>query len=293
MSLRSKIITWLLFALDVRQRVKKMASAPPRGTHAYAAHKFSPKLHVVTGEVAGCAYATVSPSDDPKPQPHIFFLHGGGYIFEASALHRKVAEYWVRKHGIRVTCMTYPLAPEHTCSTALSVTQQAYKALHAAYPEDTWTVAGDSAGGGLALALAQQMRGQNEPARPTRLVLVSPWLDIGLTHPDMLSLQPMDPLLDIDTLRERGRWYAGALPLNAPEVSPQFGGMDQLGDVMLLAGGAEIFLPDCLQLRDKLTAACGSRVHWTLHPEMLHDWILLPIPEARQTLDAVAAFVKN
>lgn len=89
---------------------------------------------------------------------HVFYLHGGGYALEASPFHKKIQAYFVSKYGLKVSAFDYPLAPEHTAEVTLRETLKAFQRLVFLYPDDQFYLFGDSAGGGLALSLAQHLR---------------------------------------------------------------------------------------------------------------------------------------
>lgn len=114
-----------------------------------------------------------------------------------------------------------------------------------------WT--GDSAGGGLALATAMRLRDEGL-APPRHLVLFAPWLDVGLTNPGVAGLIARDPMLEVVGLRYSGRLWAGALPLDSPQVSPGGGDPRGLPPTAVVVGARDVFLADC---RDFAARAAG------------------------------------
>ena len=293
MSFQALLLRWALVVGRSHRVVARLMQQPPRNVQAVHPKHFGPGIDVQANGVPDCPCWTLRPAGTSAPGPHVLFLHGGGYMMEAMPPHRKAIEHWIRHHGLTVTFADYPLAPEHTCVQTLAATLAAYQQLTARYPHDAWTVFGDSAGGGLALALQQQLRQLQAPLMPHRLVLMSPWVDVGMHDPLALQAERFDPLLRVAGMKAIGRLYAGERPVTDPICSPLFGDMNDLGEVLLLAGSHELLLPDCLSLKARLEAAQGNRVEWVLGQGMMHDWIMLPLPEAKRTLDQIAEFVQR
>lgn len=224
---------------------------------------------------------------------HVFYLHGGGYALEASPFHKKIQAYFVSKYGLKVSAFDYPLAPEYTAEVTLRETLKAFQRLVFLYPDDQFYLFGDSAGGGLALSLAQYLRDLAlaevpvEPAnsaaslapntstspggeslleagladlcqtarhRPQKLALISPWLDLTLQDPRIAGIENRDVLLERELLAEAAANYAGGLALTDPRVSPLFGELTDLGALLVISGTDDILNPDVLNLEERLQA---------------------------------------
>ena len=117
----------------------------------------------------------------------LWYLHGGAYIFHASDFHWQFLDRIVQHTRATVIATNYPLAPNHQAAEVVPGLRAVYQAIVAATPTHQVVVAGDSAGGGLALACAQDWRDQQLP-QPAHLCLLSPWLDIAMQNPDAQSL---------------------------------------------------------------------------------------------------------
>jgi acetyl esterase/lipase len=150
-------------------------------------------------------------------------------------------------------------------------------------------VMGDSAGGGLALAVAQQLRDAGGTP-PDRLVLLSPWLDVTCSHPDQPALARLDRMLGIPGGRVLGRWYAGARAVDDPLASPLFGDLRGLPPIQVFSGTHDVLNPDARRLRD-LAARAGATCDLREYPGMFHVWVLLSIPEAKRAFAELAAFL--
>lgn len=197
----------------------------------------------------------------------LLFLHGGSYVFEIAPEHYRFCATLARALDATITIPIYPLAPE--CS-AIDIQAKLRAVIDALGPFDAWL--GDSAGAGLALALAQRLD------RPPPLVLLSPWLDIALENPAIGPIDDRDPWLSRPGLRECGRLYAKDLDPKDPRVSPLYGPLHAIVRISMFIGTRDIFLPDARKLRDR----APDKIALFEYPEMVHDFMLIRVlPEAR------------
>lgn len=220
---------------------------------------------------------------DGANSSRILYLHGGAYVFDFLAPQWVIATALVDRTGGELIAPLYPLAPEATVDAGLAAAEAAYRA--AAADGGPVVIAGDSAGGGLALALAQRLRDAGE-AMPAALVLIFPWLDATVGDARQPALEAKDPLLDIAQLRAAGRMWAGGHDAALPPVSPLFGDQTGLPPAIALVGTHDLLLPDTRRYAE---ARPDTEVHE--YPGMIHGFICAPIPEARAALDAIGAFV--
>ncbi|WP_454738160.1 alpha/beta hydrolase [Cupriavidus necator] len=237
--------------------------------------------HAVSLErVAGMEVYTVQPraAVAAGKARHILYLHGGGYVFDIVSQHWEFIGKLVDALGCAVTVPIYPLAPEHTHRDVFGAMLPLWQTLQQRYADADLTVMGDSAGGGMALALAQVLRDSAQPL-PRRLVLLSPFLDATGENPDIDALEPFDLMLSRPGGIECGRVYAGAEPVTRPQVSPMRGVLRGLPPTTLFIGTHDILLPDCRRFRE-LAQEQGLPLQYCEHEGMFHVWMLLPMPEA-------------
>lgn len=185
-----------------------------------------------------------------------------------------------------MTVPIYPLLPEHHHRDVFPTLGRLYAKLMGEHGAEALTVMGDSAGGGMALALTQTLAAEEVPGR---LVLLSPWLDAAFGSPEIAAVQERDPLLFVPYLRVLGAAYAGADLVSIATVSPINGPLDHLRRVALFTSTRDVLNPDAHRLRS-LAAERAVTVEFHEHDGLVHDWMLLPIPEARAALARVAAF---
>ncbi|MGW6394209.1 alpha/beta hydrolase fold domain-containing protein [Streptomyces sp. NPDC055103] len=257
---------------QVRARsLRPTGYAPPAGLER--------TVDLAVRRVAGWPVYEVTPRGTPDTGRRAVYLHGGAYINEIAPQHWTLIAHVAAGTGTRITVPIYPLAPLATADEVVP----AVTALAAGILDDTATTAlsliGDSAGGGMALAVALHLRDQGLPA-PARTVLISPWLDITLTDPAIAPLESHDPWLAVPGARCAGDLYRGALPVDHPHVSPLLSDLTGLNPITLFSGTRDIVNPDARRLAARATAA-GVELDFHEAPGMLHVCPLLPIPEGR------------
>lgn len=222
------------------------------------------------------------------PRRTVLFLHGGGYTTHADRVHWKYVATLAQRLDARVVFPVYPLAPESTWrdshSSLVSLVEQvAIESPHGV------VLSGDSAGGGYALALAQQLARRSGP-QPTHVVLISPWVDLTNAAPGTAAAAARDPWLRLSRLRLYAQWWAGGDDETRPELSPAYGDLTGLPPTLMFCGTLDTLYPQCREL-----AARGLAQGWELtyveEPDLLHVYPLLPIPEARRALETTLDFL--
>jgi acetyl esterase/lipase len=213
------------------------------------------------------------------------YLHGGAYVSGVAPQHWTLIGR-LADAGVRVEVPLYGLAPQHTYRDAYPFVHEVYAALAAEQSSRGVALVGDSAGGGLALGLAQELTDATTP--PCRLVLLSPWLDLTLRHPDLDSVD--DPWLARVGLREAAAAWADGDDPTAPRLSPGNGPLEGLPPTTVLVGTRELCLPDATDLLAAATKA-GVEMELVAVQGALHVYPLLPAPEGAEGTRRVVAAV--
>ncbi|KOR88567.1 alpha/beta hydrolase [Paenibacillus solani] len=212
----------------------------------------------------------------------VIYLHGGAYIEEILPPHFAFAKQWTKQTGQTVILPNYPTVPATDAKDLTGLMREFYKFV---CPQARGPVflMGDSAGGALALDMAQSVKGT--PQQPKRLILLSPWVDVATNNPVIseLGIPQRDVFLQPAGLSEVGKMYAGSLPMDDPAVSPLFGEMKNLPRTVILIGTDDCLLPDARLLRDKLISEGVDTEYWECE-NMMHVWPLFPMPEAEDAL---------
>lgn len=244
--------------------------------------------------VANGVPAEWTTTPDADPSRVIIFLHGGGYMSGSIASHRHMIAEAGRQAGTRTFAVGYRLAPEHPYPAALDDALTAYRYLVAAgYAPHSIVLAGESAGGGLALATAISLRDTGDPL-PGCLWCSSPWVDLTMSGPSMTTKAAVDPLIQATYLEELAAAYLNGTDPRAPLISPLNADLHSLPPVLIQVGSAETLLNDSTRLAAALGEA-DVRVTLQIWPDMIHAWHLFyqQVSAGRRALAAVGAFVRS
>lgn len=310
-SRRHELLAWALPRLrktgdldDVeaeRARLVRWHATLDRSLPTRAVHRFTRRFSVVTEQISGPpgdasdGAATRFPSYviTPRgidPQHTIVYLHGGGFVAPTDPFHLRYVTRLATALGARVVLPDYPLTPEHTWRDS----HAALADLTARWAGDSHDLilAGDSAGGGIALALAQTLRDRGGP-QPSHLLLHSPWVDLTTSAPETMAFSLRDPWLFLGKLHAYAEWWAGwPEDLARAEVSPALASLDGLPPTLMFCGTRDSLAPGC-----RLLARRAADSDWDLTyvevPDLLHVYPLLPlIPEARAAWRRTLEFLR-
>ncbi len=229
----------------------------------------------------------VAAEDDSKPI--VLYIHGGAYFHNFSKRHWKAMVEWAEKTGCGIVTPNYPLLYRYTVKDAFPLMMQLYRQLLERFPCKRILIMGDSAGGGFSLALAQEVVKSDSLDSPSRLVLISPWVDV-LGGDD--ALQEHDTFLNLQVLRLIGADWAGELDPHNPIVSPLYGDMHSLPPTDLYTGTWEVFYTDIVKTYDKMKAA-GVDAHLHVAEKMGHVYPLWPCPEGSSARKEIAAIIQQ
>jgi epsilon-lactone hydrolase len=267
------------------ERARKRMAAPKGPADPPA--KLRKRHDVSSRQVGGFPCHTVAPRGRRAERAAVY-LHGGAYISEISPQHWALISQ-LADAGVRVEVPSYGLAPQYTYRDAYPFLTAVYRQLLADVDASRVTLVGDSAGGGLALGFAQTLLGTDLP-QPRRLVLISPWLDLTLSHPDLPAVELRDPWLSSVGLAEAARSWAGGDDPTDPRLSPGNGPLAGLAPVDVYVGTREICLPDVLQLQDR-GATEDVKLQVTVCEGAVHVYPLVPAPEGRTAAREIVASI--
>jgi acetyl esterase/lipase len=224
----------------------------------------------------------------------ILFLHGGGYVSGSLKSHRHMVAQAGREALARTLALGYRLAPEHPFPAALDDALTGYRFLLASgIAPARIALAGESAGGGLALATALSLREAGLPL-PGCLWLSSPWVDLALTGASMESKAAVDPLLSRTYLSELASLYLSGADALGPLVSPINADLAGLPPMLIQVGSAETLLDDSVRLA-ALAGAADIAVHLEIWPHMIHAWHLFyqDVADGRRSLASAGSFIES
>lgn len=220
----------------------------------------------------------------------IFYCHGGGYSTGSSLYARTLTTKLATSTSMDVLCFDYRLAPEHPYPAALEDAMQVWNYLMLlGYGARDVILAGDSAGGNLALSLALQLKAQKR-LLPRGLILMSPWTDLTASGQSHETKAAIDPVLNAGYLAEMTGNYAAKEKLNDPFISPLFGDYEGFPPVYIQVGENEVLLDDSVMLYRKLLHANVS-VRLDRFPGMWHVFQMSPFKTAYEAMDKNAEFI--
>lgn len=234
---------------------------------------------------------TVAPDADPARV--ILFLHGGGYVSGSIRSHRHMVAQVGREAKARTLALGYRLAPEHPFPAALEDALAGYRYLLAqGFEPGNVALAGESAGGGLAVATLTSLRDAGDPL-PACAWLSSPWVDLESAGASMATKAGVDPLISKAYLAELAGLYLHGAEPRTPLASPLHAELRGLPPVLVQVGSAETLLDDAVRLTGALGAA-DVRVTLQVWPDMIHAWALFyqQLDAGRRALAEAGAFVR-
>ena len=224
----------------------------------------------------------------------ILYLHGGGYVMGSRRSHRHFVARLARAAGVRALLLDYRLAPEYPFPAAVQDAQTAYRwLLGRGYAPQQIILAGDSAGGGLALAALLALRAAKAP-QPVAAACFSPWTDLALTGDSIRAKATVDPIVPVKHLQLVAATYLHGADAKAPLASPLYGDLHGLPPLLILVGTNEVLLDDSIRFAERARKA-GVEVELDVWPEMLHVWPFFAtfLPEGREAFARAGKFVRE
>jgi len=233
-----------------------------------------PRHTTVTEQTIAGLRAEVVSCRSPGSHLTVIHFHGDGYCLGSARMARSWAAHLSAQTGCRVVLPEYRLAPGHPYPAALQDARAVITALSGDADQGPVVVSGDSAGGGLALALVLSMRDEGQEP-PAGCILLSPWLDLGRDRRAVPGLAGRDVVLTPGWLDACARAYAHPSTWAGHLVSPLHGTHAGLPPLLIQAGTEELLAPDAELLAASASAA-GVDTTYTRWPRMWHDFALLP-----------------
>jgi monoterpene epsilon-lactone hydrolase len=230
---------------------------------------------------------------NPKGNRIIMYVHGGGFIAGSIKSHQDLATRIAIASESRVLIFNYALAPENPFPKGLEDVKAVYQWLIEKYSAATKiNLIGDSAGGGLSLALLADLLNKTLPL-PVCSVLISPWIDLECNNTSIIENAPKDPMLSPSILKTTARLYTNKGLANAL-ISPINNDFSGICPILIQAGEHEILIDDSKILAKKLKKT-GAHVELEIWEEMFHVWHYFSkyLPEGRKAIDNIGNFIKK
>lgn len=224
----------------------------------------------------------------------LYWLHGGGYSIGSIKSHRGMISRLSAASRIRAFAVEYRLAPENPFPAGLEDALTGYRwLLKQGIDPKSIVLGGDSAGGGMTLAVLVSLKDAGEPL-PAAAVLYSPWTDLTWSGDSVTTRAEADPWISPDMGVEGAALYLGDAPATNPLASPLFADLSGLPPTLIQVGDAEVLLDDSTRVADKMKAA-GVDVTLEVWDEMIHVWQAFAtiLPEGQQAIDKTGEFIRS
>ena len=292
-------MSWQNFILSavIRRRQRGTMKLTPehrfkrqRKFMAMAIGKPKPAVTSKADKISGVAVEWLVPKGvDSSPHAPVCVYYQGGMNS-----HRQMCSQLAVDANIAVLMVDYRLAPEHPYPAATEDAVAVYLALiDAGYSAAKIIIAGDSAGGNLALTTLQKLRDEDQPS-PAGAILYSPWLDLSHNSESFTSNSHSDVLLNKTLLDEAVAMYAPNISRDDSRISPLFGNVAGLPPLFIIASSAEVLLDDATRLQQMVERQNGNSTYleW---PKPPHAFPVMSqfLPEARAALKQSAAFISK
>ncbi|MGJ3244526.1 MAG: alpha/beta hydrolase [Elainellaceae cyanobacterium] len=224
----------------------------------------------------------------------LLYLHGGGYVFSSARNYRNLVSRLAQASGVRALSVDYRLAPEHPFPAAVQDAILAYRWLVSTgiHPRHI-VIAGDSAGGGLAIATLVALRDAGDPL-PAAAVCISPWIDLECNGKSMATNAATDPMIQKELVQFLAQHYVDESFIQCPLASPIYADLDQLPPLMIQVADTETLFDDARRLA-RHAQQDGVDVLFEIWTDMIHVWHLFApvLPEGQDAIEKVGAFIRK
>ena len=291
MSIRTRLIKWLVTALMSGWSKGSVEAQRARQEKSSRYVRLPANIQCQPVNVGGVPAEWIATPDASSAV--LLYLHGGAYALGSIAAHREWVARLSSATTMRGLAINYRLAPEHPYPAALEDATTAYLWLvDGGIDPAQIIIAGDSAGGGLALATLVALRDAEKPL-PAGAVCFSPWTDLALTGVSIRGKAKADPILDPESLAMYARYYAGEHDVSSPRISPLYADLTGLPPLLIQVGTDEILLDDAVRCAEKARAE-GVDVTLEVWEGMFHVFQLIPfLAETKQAVESVGAFTSQ
>jgi acetyl esterase/lipase len=288
---------------EIQQVRQLLASQPDRKTMSLAESRESfdqqgrelplPDGVVIEDAEAGGVRAQWFRAKGARSHAAMLYLHGGGYMLGSPTSHRHLIAALSEAAGVAALALDYRLGPEHPFPAAVEDAVAAYQwLLEQNIAPNEIAIAGDSAGGGLTMAMMLALRDRRLPL-PAAGVCLSPWADMTNTAESYATRAAADPILTRERLDEMAAAYLQGQDARAPLASPVFADLAGLPPLLIHVGSDEVLFDDSILLEARARAA-GVDVRLEVWDKMIHVWHYFHplLAEGREAIARIGEFVR-
>lgn len=219
----------------------------------------------------------------------LLYIHGGSYIEEAIGYQIKFAMKIAKKTNSTLIMPIYTLAPQGNYKTMYKLIDELYEKILS--KTNNINFLGDSAGGGFILSYAMYLKNKNN-FQPINIVMMSPWVDISMTNPELKKAEKKDPMSGIAGNQYVGKLWADDLDVKNFLVSPIYGKFSNLGKITIITGEKDILKPDCIKL-SKILEDNKIEHNYIEYKGQGHDFGAYPTKEGNMVIEDIANIINN
>ncbi len=291
-SIQSKVIKFGMTIAGIKKHIEKSLLNNKFDQHAANIPRSLKKnTNISIRQISGRDVFHLSPKA-AKSDKVIIYLHGGAYIANLSKIHWEFIGVLLSETNASFIVPDYPLAPDANYFDVFSFMDEVYRqAISETSPENI-IIMGDSAGGGLALSFVQNLRNKNAKL-PNKIIMISPWLDITLTEPEIPIVDKKDKMLSLKGLQMAGKLYADSLNPENYLVSPIYGDFSGLPEISVFIGTHDIMWPDCKRLVS-IVEETNTKLKYFEYPKMFHVWVLIgSLKESKSAVNQIINLITD
>ena len=248
------------------------------------------RFNIVKNKLNGYSYYVMKPLES-KSEKHILYLHGGGYVYEINSVHWNFLAKLSRDLNCTITIPIYPLLPDHKGKEIFNMLVPIYEKIISEVKAENIVIMGDSAGGGMSLALVELLSKKQLP-QPSNIILISPALDMSFTNNQIYKVAELDPMLALPSLSEIGKLYGGKKGAKHYLISPIYGDFNGLGKISVFTGTNDILYPDAKKFKN-MAEEKGIKINYYEYPSMIHIWPLLMFPESKKAREQIIEIIRT
>ncbi|MBZ9519831.1 alpha/beta hydrolase fold domain-containing protein [Bacillus safensis] len=227
-----------------------------------------------------------------QKQKVILYIHGGAWVNQPLDFHWWYMDKMARSLNAKVIAPIYPKLPHYSYQDTYPKILNLYKEiLKTVASTDQLTIMGDSAGGNISLGLAHLLKMEGLP-QPKDIILLSACVDMSLSNPLIFEYADKDPILAPEGIDVITKMWAADKKVTDPLISPIHGDFNGLAKITHFIGTHDILYPDALKLDEKL-AEQGIDMKTFVYPEMLHVFVVMPIPEAQNAQEKIIQVINS
>ncbi|MDF2455076.1 MAG: hypothetical protein K0R51_1069 [Cytophagaceae bacterium] len=220
----------------------------------------------------------------------VLYLHGGAFTINFTRPHWRFIRDLIHRNHCTVVAPDFPLLP-FDYQTRLEMVYHVYQSLLLKTESKNIIFMGDSSGGNMALALAQ-LAHERKINAPGQVIMLSPWLDVSMSNPELKTNLPYDPMLSYPAAIKVGKVHAGIAGPTFYQVSPLYGQLKDIGRISIFTGTHDILYPDAKKLK-ALANAQQVPFNYFEYRSMMHTWMLFDMPESQMVKEQIASLIAS